>query len=213
MQFLNVIVDSKKAESVFEGIAQKLFFEYELVVGESKYDFCEIEFYYYATGHEDLYVHKNERQLSSGEWYFHGSGIDITFGKEPDTYGGILIRGLKKQGEKDTFISGPLNVAKEIFKQFGSIENHVISIGIKERDQKRSTNNKKGIEDFAASTRINLPKKNNDGGFIESKYRFLTHINSKHRFVEKEIVAENMRKTGKEIDTINDLFDYKILKS
>lgn len=59
--------------------------------------------------------------MTTGEWYFHGSGLDITFGSDNE-YGGILIQAIREIEPSQHFISGPLNVVTTIFENLGSID-------------------------------------------------------------------------------------------
>ncbi len=203
MDFLK-INKHRDFQSWFKEIALKLFREYELVVNNAVYDFSEVEFYYHSNNHKDPYVHKDNMQLTNGQWYFHGSGIDITFGEKRDIYGGILIRGIKKIKPSTKFYSGPLVVAKEIFQQLGSIEFGDHKIGLRKKEVARVITN-----DFGQSTRINLPnKKEND--FRNKKYRFITYIHVEHPFKEKTVVAKNLKLANPQIDII-EKFGYKII--
>ncbi len=199
-------------EKQFETIAKDLFFNYELVVNNSVYDFSELEFYVdHKQKHCDPFVHKDEMQIRNGQWYFHGSGIDITIGnKENLVYGGILIRGIKNlDKESKEYISGPLLVAKEIFRNFGDIKYSNLMMGIR----KKMISDNIETTEFIASTRINLPKRDDPKNYKEKRYRFLTYLNSKHPFKEKEIVAKLLKTTNqRSVEEINDLFGYKIIK-
>lgn len=113
----------------FDSIAEGLFNDLQLQVNESFYRLIDIEFYYFSEGvFEDIYAHKHEAQLQKGKWYFHGSGIDITFGNGKD-HGGILIRAIAKisnKGDKEKNfivkeIHGPLNVKTEICSNLHSV--------------------------------------------------------------------------------------------
>jgi hypothetical protein len=125
------IISNKAFYNQFEDIARNLFSEYELVAGNKIYELCELEFYYNSSDHDDPYIHGDEMQKTNSQWYFHGSGIDITLGcSENNSYGGILIRGIKDIENFSKFISGPLLVAKELFYQHGGIELSSIPFGV-----------------------------------------------------------------------------------
>ena len=113
---------AEKVQNSFKGIAERLFNDFKLQINSSFYRLLDIEFYYFADGvYEDVYAHKHVAQLQKGKWYFHGSGIDITFGNGKN-YGGILIRGIAKisgEASKSNYfvekeIHGPLNVKTEV---------------------------------------------------------------------------------------------------
>lgn len=127
---LDINCESKKTiNQSIDTIAEKLFKDFKLQVNQSFYRLIDIEFYYYAEGvHEDIYAHQHQAQLESGKWYFHASGIDITFGNGKN-FGGILIRALGKvsnKGQQSKFflekeIHGPLNVKTEICSNLNGV--------------------------------------------------------------------------------------------
>lgn len=113
-----ILEDTKcSIDEIFECIAKRLFQEYYIKKGGNKYEFLEIEFYYYSENHEDIITYP--RSIKGGKWFFHDSGVDISFASkcentdlssktrkpEKDYFGGILVRSLLKNGEK--LITGP----------------------------------------------------------------------------------------------------------
>jgi hypothetical protein len=133
---INLEINCTSVETIdksIDNIAEELFRNYKLQVNESFYRLIDIEFYYYAEGvHEDIYAHQHAAQLDSGKWYFHGSGIDITFGNGKN-FGGILIRAIAKvsvEGQKEKYfiekeIHGPLNVKTEICRNLNGVFDNV----------------------------------------------------------------------------------------
>lgn len=129
---INLEINSFSSETIdqsIDDIAQELFRNFKLQVNESFYRLIDIEFYYYAEGlHEDIYAHQHQAQLESAKWYFHGSGIDITFGNGKH-FGGMLIRAIAKvspEGEKSRYfiekeIHGPLNVKTEVCRNLNGV--------------------------------------------------------------------------------------------
>ncbi|MBA4303568.1 MAG: hypothetical protein C0424_05030 [Sphingobacteriaceae bacterium] len=176
-------------------------------VKNRSFHFTEIEFYSKSVdGGGDPYTHGHAEQQKSNTWYFHGSGIDITFGDE-HTYGGILIRGIKyydKEG-KAHYVSGPIRVATEIFSAIGQTGIQQLNFGLKKLD--------KPLEGTVYSCpRVGLnPKLNAD--YANKHYRFVMDICPEHKFAQKELVAkallESKQLSAKEI---NPLFRYKIIK-
>lgn len=116
------IINKQQPFIDFERIAQSLMNDHVLLVGEHSFRFTSLEFYYYHPEHADIYSHQHDKQNTSKQWYFHGSGLDITFGSA-GVYGGILIRGLKRLGENTGYINGPLLCVQEIFSALGSVDN------------------------------------------------------------------------------------------
>ena len=178
-------------EKQFETLADQLFNTTKLVVNKEEYLFTEIEFYVYNKEHHpDPFAHKNEEQLKSNTWYFHGSGIDITIGNKAEitkdnTYGGILIRGLKKiKAKKTTYIDGPLNILREIFSNINLV-NSKQQFGIEESMHEKSV--------VFKSTRVNLNARGdtNKQNYQKKKYRYLIDLKVEHKYKEKGIVDKN----------------------
>lgn len=132
-------IDSSSSESIkesFNKVAEKIFNDIQLEVNDNYYRVLDIEFYYFAPlVFEDIYAHQHQEQLKMGNWYFHGSGIDITFGNGKN-YGGILIRAIAKLSgdisRDENFIEkeihGPLNVKTEIGSKLHDVFNQTPNI-------------------------------------------------------------------------------------
>ena len=113
-----------KINEVFNEIANKLFRSYHIKKGKSTYDLLEIEFYFYSCNHKDLITYPRNSN-KPGMWFFHMSGVDITFGSNknednhPLMYGGILIRSIVKTPEDSStlpkYICGPMKCVDELF--------------------------------------------------------------------------------------------------
>lgn len=111
-------------------IADKILNNSELVVGETRFRICEIEFYYRNEEHNDEYVHSHKNQLEFGKFYFHryhnGSyksgtykGMDLAFGDvSKKLYCGILIRSIQDLKTGD-FIEGPCRSVNKILETLG----------------------------------------------------------------------------------------------
>lgn len=124
------LLQTYSIEDLFDAIAKKLFNEYHIKKGDSTYDFLEIEFYYLDKKHLDYITYP--RTIIKGKWFFHPSGIDISFesscekGFEKTSeagnnfFGGILIRSLVKDG--NIAITGPLKCCWELFDCFSAFE-------------------------------------------------------------------------------------------
>ena len=91
----------------FDRIAKRILGEYLLVTPKQSYVIREIEFYYFSEHHQDYYCHKNPKQLTNSNFYFHRyvspekylnlkqKGIDLTIGNSYNCYGGVLIRAIQ----------------------------------------------------------------------------------------------------------------------
>ena len=131
-------LESHKApQEAFYSIAQDLLTSYVIRKGDVKYRLTDIEFYLYHDRHKDIITYP--RITPAGSWYFHSSGVDITFesdvffskhSKKPRLttnafFGGILIRGIEKivpRGKNEPF-KGPMLSCDELFDQFDAIGN------------------------------------------------------------------------------------------
>jgi hypothetical protein len=105
-------------EEIFKTHAEKLMSQYALTNGSETFLFKEIEYYFYDKDrHPDPYVHGSCKQKEAGKYYYHYSGLDITFG-DGNYSGGILIRAicrdLTNKEENEECIIGPKNSVKRM---------------------------------------------------------------------------------------------------
>ena len=114
--------------STFQEIAEMLLNEFHIVKGTQEYYFADIEFYFCNKNHLDLITYP--RQAEEGKWFFHQSGVDLTFESAYSTfgdnrvdtnkdfhYGGILVREVMKVNSKEVF-DGPYKCEWELFDMF-----------------------------------------------------------------------------------------------
>lgn len=107
-------------QKYFEGLARTLFNKIDILAGNDRYSFAEIEFYYRNEIFNDgQYEITYPRTKKAGNLFWHLSGIDICFESNMDKnngkehYGGILIRSIVK--EKDgSLITGPMCCSDEL---------------------------------------------------------------------------------------------------
>lgn len=160
-------IDEKNIEKEFERLAQLLLLKKQLIINDAKFNFTEIEFYFYSkeNHHEDAFTHKHE--VCAGKWRFHNQGLDITL-RGTNGSGGILIRGVEFNGK---FTNGPRRIIFEVMKYL---------------NEASKVENKFGIEDKKKETHIifrtfrhglNNPSskklKCNNLEFKEANYRFI----------------------------------------
>ena len=195
----------------FKRIASSLMNDHVLLVGENYYRFTELEFYYFEKdSHADIYSHQHKSQTTSGQWYFHGSGLDITFGSK-DVFGGILIRGVKNL-KVNKFINGPILCVQELFKNLGAINNsEKVSFYIQELPWDRMGSLIEDQKVYSCQrVRLRQNKDIPDFRFYNAFYRFFVYPKKEH--ANKSIIAENLLAQKFEKETINDLFGYKHFK-
>jgi hypothetical protein len=195
---MNFELDVKDFEGSFNRIASELMNEYVLKVENTEYRVTEIEFYYKDDMHNDTYIHSHPLQKTKGKWYFHGSGIDLTFGSE-EAFGGILLRAIYNLNS-GAYIYGPINIITEIFGNIHSIFEINLSFGF--------VSTKVGQFNFEEP--IHVPRvglnSNKNSKMYEKPYRFLIMPKQKH--AEKTRIAESMQKQGFSKEAINKIWGY-----
>jgi hypothetical protein len=204
------ITNKENPTTDFRRIAEHLMNECVLSVGSNNYRFTSLEFYYFDEElHPDVYSHKHPNQKTSGQWYFHGSGLDITFGSDK-VFGGILIRGIRNL-EKMEFINGPIKCVQELFSNLGSVNSvEKISFCIQELLFDKALPSIKE-EEIYSGRRFGLNEKIDiQGKFYNGQYRFF--INPKETQKDKSFVAIDFLRQGYSKTQINELFGYKHFK-
>lgn len=140
-------IKSGKVNKTFQEIAETLMGNYIIKKREKSYAIVEIEFYLYTPHHQDFITYP--RNLKAGRWFFHQSGVDLTFstiGKPEEknnskgkkyldyskcVFGGILIRGLyrfpytgnEKKNFDAEYIYRPQKVVNELWDDFNAFDN------------------------------------------------------------------------------------------
>lgn len=122
----------------FREIAEILLKKVAIRKGDKTYYIRDIEFYLYADNHRDIITYP--RACKAGQWFFHSSGVDISFESCVKTiddeyglfrpvldkdafFGGVLFRQLYPAGKapedaKKCRLDGPHKVEWELFDQF-----------------------------------------------------------------------------------------------
>lgn len=117
---------TKKSETqsyseYFNEIAELLMNKCVIAKGNVKYEIVEIEFYLYTPDHQDVIAYP--RELSAGQWFFHPSGVDLTFESSSDKFGGILIRGIRNVLNENDYVLGPLKCVERLWDTFNAFDN------------------------------------------------------------------------------------------
>lgn len=204
MNTINLSIDPNNPESSFKRIAEKLLNHNVLVCGENTYRICEIEFYFKADFHDDSYTHCHEQQKTSGKWYQHGSGLDITIGNR-EACGGILIRAIQKIDDNgddilDGYTYGPLKTLQALMASFKSIAKHQVTFGLEEFEFA----NKQRV---LSAQRVGLnPNLNPD--MHKKMYRFFIYPKKRHD-LKGEIIT-NLSGILED-DELKELFGWKTL--
>lgn len=162
---------TEETEEGFRKIARKLFNDFAIQNENSLYRLTEIEFYWTSPTHKDESVYKRiHTNPSTGEWFFHYSGVDIALkNDELKGYGGILIRGIYD------IYSGKSTKGPQVcvMKLFSGINAFSSSFPVQIIDYKFPE------EQIGNTERIGLGNNAQISGSDKFKYRFLNTFNNK----------------------------------
>ncbi len=198
---MNFEIDNENIEKSFNRIATDLMNNWILNAGNKSYRICELEFYCYSDSHKDPYTHKHDLQTKMGKWYFHGSGLDITFGSE-NNHRSILIRAIYDL-DKHKYTYGPLKSVTELLGNLPGIFGGDFSLRLEQDTMGKIKNEDKKL--FEAP-RVGLNKeKDSNGDFFENKYRFFVMPRKEHK--DKETMFKN---SGLTVTEINEILGYKM---
>lgn len=139
------LLDGADLESKFEELADILLNEVIIEKGEYQYWITDIEFYLYSSTHKDIITYP--RNCKAGQWFFHPSGVDISFESNVGTevkektrkrmphltndsaFGGILIKAIAPAWVEDSEdgavrdLNGPQKACYELFDMFDAFGN------------------------------------------------------------------------------------------
>lgn len=104
----------------FKDIADILMNKCVIRKGNVSYEIIEIEFYLFNPNHPDVIAYP--RNCVAGQWFFHQSGVDLTFETTSEQFGGILIRGLRETKGERKQIFGPQNCVNHLWDKFNAFE-------------------------------------------------------------------------------------------
>ena len=181
-------------QNPFDALAHLLMNNHGIMSGDYIYSITEIEFYFHSEEHADPYTHCDDEQFTSCKWYFNGMGLDLTFGnKGKKIHGGILIRGIKKSGDKPLYINGPSNVLKELFSCYEDAFTAGSGIHLIELPNENIVDK----SELYRAKRVGLPHRKDDtNNFRDRKYRYIADLNKDHKFKGKEEVVINLIECG-----------------
>jgi len=141
-------------EEKFKELAETLINDIQIKKGEIEcYRINTVEFYLFSNRHPDVTTYP--RTCASGFWFFHPSGVDISFESRKDDskdvfFGGILVRGIESIKTGSTPIYGPLKVCDELFDCFDAFDEpkYFPKLVLGSRDRRIEPNlfSRKGLE-------------------------------------------------------------------
>lgn len=174
----NLVLGDKGLKEKFDILAISLFNNFQIKKGDRYYWMTELEFYLYHDGHKDIITYP--RACAAGTWFFHASGVDITFESKVKfsehprnhkqmpfltkdaVFGGILLRGIKPVEMDGKPISGPMNVCDELFDRFDAFAAPSNFPNIVEASEPRGVIFKNGSPEKRYGLNINAEKKVHD---------------------------------------------------
>jgi hypothetical protein len=180
-------------EKWFDEIANELMNHNLLCVGNNHYRIVECEIYYNNNkDHIDPFIHRHEKQLQNGTIYFHGFGVDLTFGDtEKNIHGGILIRSVRNIEGENKYTNGPYRFVEQLFCALGEILNEEKKICIKEFNHQKE-------EHPIKCERYNLKRNTKDKNNYRGKpYRYIIGINKENKFENRSKIITQLYKEGK----------------
>ena len=121
IEYLACLQDKKEILTEFEETAELLMNLCSIQKGEKEYEIVDIEFYMYNSQHPDVITYP--RVMEMGRWFFHSSGVDLTFHSTPDRFGGILIRGIRNVNDDNDQILGPHKCVDALWDNFNAFDN------------------------------------------------------------------------------------------
>lgn len=121
IEYLACLQDKKEILTEFEEAAKLLMNLCFIQKGEKEYEIVDIEFYMYNLQHPDVITYP--RVMEMGRWFFHSSGVDLTFHSTPDRFGGILIRGIRNVNDDNDQILGPQKCVDALWDNFNAFDN------------------------------------------------------------------------------------------
>lgn len=173
----------EEIEKKFDEIAEILLTKTKIVKGTREYYITDIEFYLYCDRHEDIITYP--RNCEAGDWFFHDSGVDISFGSnlsfEDDKailennsfFGGILLRGIKPVGgysSSKNLTDAPKNIVDELFDKFSAFEeseHFLVNFPLLKEESGHDLKDQK-LNDIATRTyRHHILKKCDDGKIVK----------------------------------------------
>jgi hypothetical protein len=180
-------INDQNIEKEFARLAELILLEKQLIVNEAKFNFTEIEFYFYSKTHQDSFTHQHK--MEAGKWRFHNQGFDITLRSE-NGFGGILIRGVEFAGK---FTNGPRRVLFEVMQYLNKVTDVENKIGIIDKKRENQTIFKAfrhGLNQPSTKLRCDNPDY-----FKKAKYRFIIKPQSfdRKQFTGSEIIAKDFK--------------------
>lgn len=143
--------DDGKYDKYFSEIADLLMNHCLISKGDNEYEIVEIEFYLFTPEHQDVITYP--REIGAGMWFFHQSGVDLTFSSDNTRFGGILIQGIRLNKEGSEPIIGPIKCVNELWDKFNALAPELKDFPKIKQQQKEI---KKEIKPFVR--KITVPK-------------------------------------------------------
>lgn len=122
IEYITHLQNQNEILTEFKEVAELLMNWCSIKKGEKEYEIVDIEFYMYNSKHPDVITYP--RVMEMGRWFFHSSGVDLTFRSTHDRFGGILIRGIRNVNDDNDQILGPQKCVDSLWDNFNAFDNH-----------------------------------------------------------------------------------------
>jgi len=206
-----LLSDAEKVFKEFKDFAESLMNNFQIKKDDNRlYWMNEIEFYLFSDNHQDIITYP--RRCKEGMWFFHASGVDITFKSlfpnetaealkqnpflaKGAIFGGILIREIVPIDNLKNSVPGPMNVCDELFDQFdafGELE-HFPRIVLAEnaRSVKLTEHTRKGFSKDAEK-KVQSILKYNYSGYDEKAFPESELVKKYKHYREKGLYRFNV---------------------
>lgn len=114
------VIRTSEIQCYFEHIADLLMNHCVISKDKESYEIVDIEFYLFTPEHQDVITYP--REISSGYWFFHPSGVDLSIESNSHTFGGILIRGIRNVKDGNDQVLGPQKCVEVLWDKFEAFD-------------------------------------------------------------------------------------------
>lgn len=120
IEYITNIDNPQEVLAEFLTAAELLMNHCSIKKGGDEYEIVDVEFYLYNSKHPDVLTYP--REIEQGRWFFHPSGVDLSFKSTSENFGGILIRGIRNVSVEKDQILGPQKCIEALWNNFDAFD-------------------------------------------------------------------------------------------